>query len=72
MLTQGIGTIFIDPLPTFHVLKMRKLFWHRNVRQYIHTSLLHSMDPQISQMTIGCVIGHNNTIHIIQVQFIPL
>jgi hypothetical protein len=38
----------------------------------IHTSLLHSMDPQVSQMTIGCGISHNNTIRKIQVQFIPL
>jgi hypothetical protein len=32
---------------------------------------LHSMDPQVSQMTIGCGISHNNTVHIFQVQFIP-
>jgi hypothetical protein len=30
------------------------------------------MDPQVSQMTIGCGISHNNTIHIMQVQFLLL
>jgi hypothetical protein len=32
-----------------------------------YTSLLHSIDP-----SVGCGISHNNTIHIIQVQFILL
>jgi hypothetical protein len=43
-----------------------------HIFENIHTSLLHSMDPQVSQMTIGCGISHNNTVHIIQVQFILL
>jgi hypothetical protein len=29
-----------------------------------HTSLLHSMDPQVSQMTIECGISKKNSIHI--------
>lgn len=37
-----------------------------------HTPLQHSMDPNVSQITIGYRISHNNTIHIVilQVQFI--
>jgi hypothetical protein len=30
------------------------------IHAYIHTSLLHPMDPQVCQMTIGCGTSHNN------------
>jgi hypothetical protein len=33
MLILGIGTIFIDQLPTFHVFKKCVLCWHQNLQQ---------------------------------------
>jgi hypothetical protein len=31
---------------------------------YTHTYILHSLDPQINQMTTGCGISHKNTTYV--------
>jgi hypothetical protein len=33
VVTLGIGTIFIDQLPTFHVFQKCILWWHQNLQQ---------------------------------------